>query len=465
MRTFLPVTALLAIASGCAPSQAEVFRPVGRTAETRTGYAVAWQRDASVAPAVDGLLADGLSLDDATRIALASSRRLQAAFDELGVARGDLLAASVLRNPEVEAELRYPSGGGTPNLELAATQDVLDLITRSRRRGVALAELEAARLDATGAVVDLVAAVRAAYYAAQADEQRLELRTSIFDAVDASYTLAQRLHTAGNITDLDLLRERDLYEQARIDRDVAASMRLRSRDRLNATLGLWGEATAWSLEGRLPDVPEAEMELADIESRAVAQSLELEADRWRLRAAGGRVGVARLGRWLPELGVGVIAEREGADGHWSVGPTVGLSIPLWDHNTGAIARSEAALSAGQHTYAARAIEVRAAARSARERLRAARERALAYRDTVLPLRADLVDQTLRAYNAMAASAFELFEAKRRQIEAGAAYLDVLVEYWNARAAVDQLLAGRTPGSGDVSAAAPTTEPETRSRGH
>jgi hypothetical protein len=43
---------------------------------------------------------------------------------------------------------------------------------------------------------------------------------------------------------------------------------------------------------------------------------------------------------------------------------------------------------------------------------------------------------------MAASSFELLEARRRQIEAGADYVDALLEYWLARAAAEQILAGR-----------------------
>jgi cobalt-zinc-cadmium efflux system outer membrane protein len=294
--------------------------------------------------------------------------------------------------------------------------------------------------------------VRGGYYTAQAAEQRLEMRRTIFDATDASYTLAQRLHDAGNITDLDLLRERDLHEQARIDLADAESMRLQSRERLSAVLGLWGEETAWTLSGRLDPPADDELELEHFERVAVGRSLDLEAERWRLRAAGGRVGLARLDRWLPDLGVGVAAERDGADGEWTIGPAVVVAVPLWDRNTGAIERRESELSQARHRYTALAVEVRAEARATRERLRAARARALAYRDTVLPLRAELVAETHKARNAMAASSFELLAAKRRQIEAGAEYVDALRDYWLARTAAEQVLAGRRPG------VAPATPP-------
>lgn len=447
--THWTAAALAAAVAGCMPSRSDVFGPVAAGASARTGHDVSWRSpmmsDERIRAAVDDLLADGLELDDAVRIGLLDNRRLQAAFDELGIARGDLAIASVLRNPEIDARVRF-ARDSDPSIEIDAVQDILGLITIGRRRGVASAELESARVEAIGAVVDLVAEVRAGYYTAQAAEQQLEMRRTIFDATDASYTLAQRLHEAGNITDLELLRERDMYEQARIDLAGAESMRLQSREHVSAALGLWGDHTGWTISGRL-DAPAAdEIELDHFERVAVERSLDLEAERWRLRAAGGRVGLARLERWLPELGVGVAAERDGADGDWAVGPAVVLSIPLWDQNSGAIARRESELSRSQHRYGALAVEVRADARASRTRLLAARARALSYRDTVLPLRAEIVAETERARNAMAASSFELLSAKRRQIEAGAEYVDALLEYWLARAAAEQVLAGRRPGT-------------------
>ena len=446
---WLVPAAMIVAAAGCVPGRSEVFGPVATGATSRTGYDVAWRspmmNDARVRAAVEELLADDLTLDEAIRIGLLNSRRLQASFDELGIARGDLATASVLRNPEIEAQVRF-TAGDDPDIELDVVQDVLGLMTLGRRRGILSAELESARMDAIGAAVDLVAEVRRDYYTTQAAEQRLEMRRTVFDATDASFTLAQRLHDAGNVTDLELLRERDVHEQARIDLAGAEALRLQSRERLHAALGLWGEQTTWTLPLRLEPPPADEIDLEHFERAAVERSLELEAVRWRLRAAGGRVGLARLDRWLPELGVGVSAERDGETGDWGVGPAVVVAIPLWDRNTGAIERSEAAHSQSQHQYAALAVKVRAEARATRQRLRAARAQAEAYRDTVLPLRAELVAETQKARNAMAASSFELLQAKRRQIEAGAEYVDALLDYWLARTAAEQTLAGRRPGA-------------------
>ena len=63
------------------------------------------------------------------------------------------------------------------------------------------------------------------------------------------------------------------------------------------------------------------------------------------------------------------------------------------------------------------------------------------REIVLPLRKQIVDQTLLHYNAMDADPFELIVARRQLVEAGQQYLDALRRYWNAIAEITALRRG------------------------
>lgn len=440
--------ALMGAAAGCAPSQSEVLRPVQTEAASRTGFEIerraAPPHDDEVRAVIRELLEDELSEEDAIRVALLGNQRAQAAIEELGIARGDLIDAARIENPELEASLRFPVGEGDREVEIDAVQDVVSLFEIGRRRGAASARLEAAQQDAVGEIVDVVAEVRRAYYRAIAAERALEMRNTVRDAAEAALAFAEGVHDAGNITDLDLLRERDVAEEARLAVEEARERRLVRREDLSAALGLWGEETAWVLPAELDAIPEDEPERPPLEGLAVERSLDLSAGEHRLRAAGSDVGLARFRRWVPRLGVGVSAEREWADSGWSLGPLVQLSVPLWDWNAGAVRRAEAHLAAEQRRYSQTAVEVRAGARAAEHRLRAARARASRYRDDVLPLRAELLEETQRAHHAMAASTFDLLRARRRQIEAEAGYVRAKLEYWLARASVEQISAGRRP---------------------
>ena len=63
---------------------------------------------------------------------------------------------------------------------------------------------------------------------------------------------------------------------------------------------------------------------------------------------------------------------------------------------------------------------------------------------MLPLRNEIVEQTQLQYNAMQLGPFQLLIAKQQQIDAGAAYIRALRDYWLARTELDQLLNGRMP---------------------
>jgi cobalt-zinc-cadmium efflux system outer membrane protein len=102
---------------------------------------------------------------------------------------------------------------------------------------------------------------------------------------------------------------------------------------------------------------------------------------------------------------------------------------------------------------AQAVETRAAARAAAQELRAARDRVNHQRNVILPLRDQILNETQKHYNAMQVGAFQLLQAKQAQVDAGARYVELLRDYWLARAAIDQLAAG---GAAEISAARSTS---------
>ena len=214
-------------------------------------------------------------------------------------------------------------------------------------------------------------------------------------------------------------------------------------------MGLWGDdAGRWAAPGRLPAVPEAEVDVAGIESRAVERSLDLAIARADVESRAESLGVRRsfalFGGGNVELGAA--AEREPGD-EWSVGPALAVPIPLFDTGAAGVSRAAAELRRARQDYFATAVEVRAAARAARDRLAAARDRAEHYRRVLLPLHERIVEQTQAENNAMLVGTFTLIRAKQDQIEAGAAYVAALRDYWLARSQLEQVLSGRARGGG------------------
>jgi len=436
----LALTLFIAM-TGCTPSRGAVFGPVDREIERRLGVGASWHGtiDARVPAAITELLTRPLDREAVIRIALATNRRLQAQYDRLGIAASEIATATVLAPLRVDLEYKLAKGDRASETELDMIQDVLDLVQIPQRRGIAQADLVAARARAVAATVELVARVEVAYIDMVAAQQELELRQTAFDAANASAEIAERMHAAGNIPDLGVARERDQREQARVDLGRAQIEVEIRREALNEVLGLSGDATRWTVAARLLELPAVVPALDTLEREAVAASLDIAAVRAEADAAAGRVGLARFRSWLPELGIGVAADRK--DGAWDFGPAISIGLPIFNQGQGPRARANAELRRAQNEAIATAVELRAQARATRQRVLGTYAEARHLLDVVLPLRQQVVSETLRQYNAMNATTFELLVARRELVDGGRQYIDALRRFWRAAAEARALARG------------------------
>jgi len=457
MAQWLKIAGLLASLgwlSGCAAMPLDGgFSDVSAAVEQRAAVKVFWNNgsdlDAQARQKLRSLLNGSLTADAAVQVALLNNRELQATYSDLGVAQADLVQAGLLKNPIFDAAITFPISGGRTDFELTAVMNFLDVFYVPLRKRVAAARFQETKLRVTGAVLDFVGRVRTAFYVHQANEQILELRQTVAAALAASYEAARRQHEAGNISDLDLLRQKAPFEAGKLALRSAEAAAAQSREQLNMLMGTWGEETNWKMEKRLPDIQLQEIKAAEIEKTAIAKSLDLENAKQRIIVAGEQLGVTKATALVPEWGLGTRGERQ--EGAWSVGPMLEIPLPIFDQGQGRMGRAAAELRRAQQEYYALAVTIRASSRAAFERLEASRDRALYARDILLPLHERIVNEAQLHYNAMQLGVFELIRAREGQIEAGLTYVEALRDYTLALGDLTQLLNGRLPRSD-----APTT---------
>ena len=449
-----PLSIILALGTvqACVPRDAG-YDDVRRGLRGRTGRDANWrhvQNDANVDRRTRELLAKPLTADAAVQVALYNNPDVQASFEDLGLARAAVVEAFRLPNPTVGGALHF-HGEGDPDIDLQVMESISGLLFLPSRNSAARAELDAAKLAVVGKLMDIVLDVRIAYYRYQASQQIAELRRSMVLAANASYDAAQRLHEAGNITDLDLANEQALYEEARLALSQADTEHATQRERLTALMGLWGAGASWKAAARLEDPQGADVDSAELERRALERSLDLDLARSRYAASAKRANVARAEGLVPDLKGGVSIERD--EGDWGYGPAAEIELPLFYQGQGAVDRARSEMRRQASVHSSLGVRIRAAARTSVARLVNARDRALFYKRVLLPLRERIVHETQLQFNAMNASVFQLLIAKRDQIEAARGYVEALRDYWIARAELDQLLAGRL-----VSDGAPAEQP-------
>lgn len=462
MARLVPIAALAGLVlAGCAQVRPQAaFDDVRATLDGRTAAEARWitgaAEDAEARAAVARLLADSLTSDAAVQVALLNNRHLQATYEDLGLAQAALVQAGLLANPVFGAGALWPLGGGAPDLRFRAAFEFLDVLYVPLRRRVAASEYEAARARVASAVLALAGRTRVAFVHAQADAARLDAQRRIVAAAEAGYTASRLLREAGNVTAVDLLAEQALFEDARLELVAAEQRAAESRDALARLLGLAGPAASLRLAGALPPVPETPdepfvrpgadgepaLDVTALERAAVAASLDLAAARADVEAAARRAGVVRPEGVLPSLSAGGELERSG--GEWEAGPEVSVRLPLFDAGQAHVAAARSDLRRRVALYEATAVDVRARARTLAARVAAARRTAVQYQTVVLPLRAELVRQTLLQYNAMQTGVFGLLQAQQLEAAAVRRTVDAIEAYWTARADLDLLLAGVAP---------------------
>jgi len=122
-------TMLAGCASLLAPGDAG-FGDVRKTVVGRAGVELHWDRAivdcGRLPPAAAKLLEQPLSATRAVQVALFNNRRLQAVYEDLGIARAALIQAGLLRNPVVEGSLKLH--GGDDVLEFAVVQDLVSVL-------------------------------------------------------------------------------------------------------------------------------------------------------------------------------------------------------------------------------------------------------------------------------------------------------------------------------------------------
>lgn len=428
----------------CAPfPQGTGREAVEEDLEARLGSATSLEAGAS--EVYQRVLADGvLDPDDTVRLAIAGNQRLHAILQELDIARAELWRASLLPNPVIEAELQFIEAGGGDVLELGVAQDIIHVLLMPRRRQIASERFEQVKAEVTAAVIDLATEVRVAYRRLQAQEELVGLYRTAVDAFALSHEAARRLREAGNIRELDVLREQAMLEESKVALSEALALAAQHRENVNALLGLWGPAAAsWSISPRLPTPSPLELDPETLESEVIARSLDLRSLQHRIMALGQAAGVERLEALFPEATGGAIAERE-PDETWSAGPRASLALPLFDFGQAANAEARARLEQAYARYTDLAVRLRHSVRSAYVESTTSGETSRFLREVVMPLRTRVTERTRLQFNAMQLGVFQLLEARRQELDAARRYVESLRDHWIARLRLEALLLGRLP---------------------
>lgn len=333
-----------------------------------------------------------LDLNAVATIAVLANPDLKALRARAGVTEAQVFSARLLPDPTFSFTVEPLVSGGDPVANLAAGLGLS--LNTLRTRGVVRRQLEAqarqVRLDlawsewqtAGQARIQAVRVVRLERYAALARESR--------DVAERMLARVLRAIGRGDLLPTEAQASRtaafDAASRFRLaERDLAAA-----RFELRRLMGLPPDY-AFGLAPLPPPAPPLDPDR--LVAIALAQRTDLQALRAGYDAQEAGVRLAILNQF-PTLDLSITGTRDTAR-NVTLGPTVGLTLPLWNRNRGAIALESATRAALRSEYDARLFATRAGIAAAAGGIEVARRQRASVLAN-LPAAQRLADATGRA---------------------------------------------------------------------
>lgn len=329
-------------------------------------------------PVTDTLV---LTLEAAQQLAIRRSPAFAAAAQAAAFARGELREARRLPNPDFELEAPGVSGSGLGNYQAILGQTVEWAGQRGLRIAAADRGVTRARWEVRNEARKLILDVSLTYLEAAAAARRLDLAQRVLDlnerllmAVRAQLAEGKISSLEANLAEIEFGRARGHVLAGRREMS-SATYAIKQLIGLDAEQPVRVILPGDSTQRRLP-----------AEDSLLALALRNRPD---LAAAAAVVDQAsqhlRLARReaIPALSIGPMAERDEAGGGTRIGLAVGLPLPLWNWNGGAVAQRSADVERARHERVAAELTVRSEVREARQALASAREEVETMRTSVL----------------------------------------------------------------------------------
>jgi len=451
--------------------------------------------DALVRERVDRLLEGGLTTDEAVQVALLNNPEFQSLFAQIGASRADVVQSQLLTNPGLNFSVRYPDGGGRPDVTLGLAQELVDLWQIPVRKKIATADLEQLVLNVVQRGVEITGQTRSNCYRVLAFERAERIAAENVQLIEQSLSLTEKRVNAGETSRLDANLVRATLLVAKLDQQDVHRDYLVSQAALARSLGLIRSPTPWKLNDALPparaidendsallvfgllertDAKAKAMQIQAAEGELTRQWLNIvpslqagvESESLESRAVPGRQILADTARasiaagqlTAPSIatrGQRALDRRQIVDN--IVGPAFSVTLPIWDQNQAQIAKARFVVEQRRKEYESLLDSIAEDIQQSAAIARIASAQVRFYEEQIIPQANANVEASRKAYEAGEQGIVVLLEAQEFLVSQRRSYVNVLRDYAVAYAALERSLGGRLP-SAATTQPAPTVQP-------
>jgi len=414
----------------------QIANRINGEVEWRQGYC---QSD-EVLNYIQCAIADELTADSAIQIALLNNPKIQVFFEEIGIARADLVEAGLLSNPAFGIEIRYPHVKNLKtNIEYLLTTSLLDLFLIPLRTKLAATELEQTKLKVSNEILNLAFDVRETYYELAYEREKVKKIQSILEITDIIGSIASKQIAMGNINPLEfqLAKSKSLESELELLESQAEIIRL--SEKLQKLLGFECDVCLIFPNEPLKEIDYQGFDLCALESMALQERLDLRVAAVELVRLSQKLGLKDPWTYT-RLAGGLAGERD-PDGVNLLGPGFSGEIPLFNYGQAARMRLFAELRQARDHFAELEIRVRSEVREAYKLLMSYLNIIHDYEKRLLPIHGEISSSSEELYNVMGLGIDKLLENKRLEIIALKNYTESVKKYLVSRVKLDRALGG------------------------
>lgn len=439
----LPLLALgtLVLLGGCASYQA---RPLPEQAALETNLnTLSVKANELMGPQADTHVidpTDGLDLTEVAILAVLGNPDLKAKRAQRHVAEAQAFAARLLPDPQLGANLDHPTGNTTGLVNawsLGLGYDIIPLITRQARIAAKKGQKSKVRLDLLWQEWQVIQQARSLAVRFQLEQQRLALLLNMRDLYQDRYQHSAKGLNEGNVTldinGTDLTALVDSFSQI----SQLQQVHNETRHSLNLLLGLQADvnisltalpdkitfAERTTMQSRLEKLPEIRPDLLALKAGYASQE--------------ARVRAAILAQF-PSFSIGISRARDTGSLYTS-GFNIGLNLPLFSGNRGAIAIERATREQLALEYQARLAQTASDVNRLRD-LQAIIEKQRNDLQTYLPRLQSLVERARHAYRQGDIDALTFLNMESTWVNKRLEQLSLQQTQWQNRIALQTLLA-------------------------
>lgn len=351
-----------------------------------------------------------VTLADARQTALARNPNLLAVRQDIAIANGAVQQAKTLRfNPDLSLVAPGVGLNGSRNAtELTLMQEVEVAGQRGTRISAARLGADRARSDVANSTRLMLSDVSIAFYRAAASQRRLQVTAELFTLTEQLVAAVRTQLREGEISVLESNLAEIEFGRARARRYAAQREASTATLELGRLMGLAPSSTmrvvadsvipAGLLSALRDSLPIANVSpfIDSLTALAVRQRPDLAASNAAIRETEALVSLTRR-EALPNLRIGLLAERNPPETFARYGPAIGLSLPVFNRSQGVVAQRRAQAQQALHSRDAVQLQVRTDIESA--------VRSLAAADAEFEIFETSVRQPARANSALLDTAF------------------------------------------------------------